>query len=198
MVDEPPSPAEGPFVFRCPHCGASNVGPDATRSRDEFLHMHCRSCGRGDLVDPRQRDAEWRGPKAPAAGAGPAEPRFGCAQCFGADTASAWKSARTRHLQSLIDDVHYGIDVTACPCGQRFAVVFTERIDWVRGEDPQDWLLVPITENEQAKLVGSDLEIAGALTACAANRRFLVRTFPADAALSMWWRDSGFSIGPHD
>lgn len=198
MVDEPPPPARSQFGFRCPQCGSTDAGPDETRSRYDFTFMHCRSCGHGGLVDSWQRDADWLGPKAPAAVPDAAEPRFGCARCFGTDTTSAWESARSRHLQSLIDDVHYGIDITACPCGQRFAVVFTERIDWVRGEDPQDWLVVPITDTEQATLVGSDLEIARALTACAANRRFLVRTFPADAARSMWWRDRGFSIGPHD
>ncbi|MFY9342632.1 MAG: hypothetical protein WAT39_09085 [Planctomycetota bacterium] len=125
-------------------------------------------------------------------------PPSGCARCRGDDVEVAWEAARSRPVRRLIDESHYGIRVTACDCGQPFAVVFTESIDWVNGDDPQTWLVVPLAPGEAERLTGTDDEIASALTAFAAGRRFLVRTFPSAPARSTWWCDAGFDIGPHD
>ena len=124
---------------------------------------------------------------------------FGCAQCFGDDPATAWAALQARRLQSLVQESHFGVHLTECRCGQRFAVVFTERIDWSGGEDDQDWLAVPVTTAEAARLAqATEDQVSRAVTEVAQGRRFLVRIFPRDGTLELWWRESGFAIGPHD
>ncbi len=124
---------------------------------------------------------------------------FGCARCAGDDATAAWDAIATTRLRHAIDESHFTIRFTACACGQAYAVVFTERIDWVGGEDDQRWLAVPLTATELAALdAASATALPGALTRAAAGRRFLARAFPTGGVVSCVWRDAGFAIGPHD
>ncbi|MFZ5439051.1 MAG: hypothetical protein ACOZQL_03535 [Myxococcota bacterium] len=126
-------------------------------------------------------------------------PSSGCSRCFGDDAATAWTASRTARLRALVEESHFSLQLTACPCGQRFVSVFTERIDWQGGEDDQTWLVVPVTAEESARLETlAEGELARAVTECARGRRFLVRSFPTGGTLGVWWRDGGFLIGPHD
>ena len=102
-------------------------------------------------------------------------------------------------VRPLVQESHYGVQITACTCGQRFVMVFTERIDWQGGEDPQDWLVMPIDEAEAARLSAcAEAELPRVLAELGRARRFLVRTFPTHGAIRAWWREGGFAIGPHD
>ena len=76
------------------------------------------------------------------------ETAFGCSRCRGDDAAAAWTASRATRLRSLIEESHFSVQLTACRCGQRFATVFTERVDWSGGEDAQDWLMLPLTRDE--------------------------------------------------
>lgn len=122
----------------------------------------------------------------------------GCARCHGTDAELAWRAGRTRHLQSLIDESHYDIAITACDCGQQFVKVFTERIDWVNGEDDQTSMLLPLQPAEADELrrcpIGELRERLHALP----QRRFVLHWYPSGGALQTAWRDGGFWIGPHD
>jgi hypothetical protein len=84
-------------------------------------------------------------------------------------------------------------------CGQAFATVFTERIDWVGGEDPQTWLVLPLTSDEVDTLAGTEqAQLVATLTTFGRGRRFLVRDYPSDGPIALWWRPDGFAVGPHD
>lgn len=124
---------------------------------------------------------------------------FGCERCFGEDAALAWKASQATRLRTFDQESHFGLHLTACSCGQRFVTVFTERIDWVGGEDDQTWLVLPVRDEESDRLEASPSDaVPGLVTAMGQGRRFLVRSFPTGGALSAWWRESGFGIGPHD
>jgi hypothetical protein len=202
-------------VMRCPECGATDVVWDETRSRYEFTWMQCNACGEGGLVDSWQRDFDWfteielaEGAPLPAKvaplprGHGIAENpvvTMGCAECSGRDAAVAWGASQHTRRASIVDESHFSIRTSACHCGQRFVVVFTERIDWAGGEDDQTWILLPIDADEEQRITRAGEGGAhGAITELGRERRFLVRSHPTGEGLSVWWRNGGLSIGPHD
>lgn len=165
-----------------------DAGADETRSAYEFTHMQCNACGHGGLVDSWERDSDWL-----------LEIERGCSRCSGDDAASAWDAMLTTRVRSLVQESHFGVQITACSCGQRFAVVFTERIDWRDGEDEQDWVVLPIFGDEPDRLAAcTESELRGLLAELGRERRFLVRSHPSGAPVSAWWRQGGFAIGPHD
>lgn len=124
---------------------------------------------------------------------------FGCERCFGEDAARAWKASQATRTHTFVQESHFSVHVTACDCGQRFVTVFMERLDWNGGEDDQTWLVLPVREDEARQLdATAPDDVPRAVTAMGAGRRFLVRSFPTGGALSAWWRESGFGIGPHD
>ncbi|HOT00938.1 MAG TPA: hypothetical protein PLY66_08010 [Acidobacteriota bacterium] len=75
--------------------------------------------------------------------------------------------------------------------------MFTERIDWADGEDPQDWTVLPITAAGLAALAATGAAIEPALITLAPRWRSLRREFPKGRRPRVHW-DSGISIGPHD
>ena len=124
---------------------------------------------------------------------------FGCERCFGGDASAAWAAARARPIAALVEESHFSVRLTACTCGQRFVVVFTERIDWSGGEDDQTWLVLPLTAAEVELLTAcSDENLERSLFEVGRERRCLVHAFPTGGALSTWWREGGFAVGPHD
>ena len=125
---------------------------------------------------------------------------MGCAACDGDDASTAWEEIRTaRQLAALVEESHYSVRLKQHGCGQRFVVIFTERIDWVDGNDPHDFRAVPITEAEHDALAAQGDRVAvSAIEALGSARRYLVRSWPADAGQSTGWRTGGLWIGPHD
>jgi len=130
---------------------------------------------------------------------GPAQD-FGCEHCWPVAADAAWEArAALTHVADLIDQSHFHVMILACPaCAQRFVSVFTETIDWVNGDDPQDSTLLPITEAEADDLVQrreslseSDLNWVGS------GRRSLRRDCPSGAAARTFW-GKGISVGRHD
>ena len=126
---------------------------------------------------------------------------FGCEQCCPLHAETAWEASRRFGLiRVLSDESHFGVSIFACPaCGQHFASVFTETIDWVDGEDPQYWSLLPLRAEESGRLLATveacDLQL---LETFGRNRRFLTRSYPKHSEPTISWRESGFHIGPHD
>ncbi len=120
----------------------------------------------------------------------------GCKECLGAaDAAAAWVSLRRDVVGVVVEESHYSVRVTACACGQRFGVVFAERIDWTGGQDDQTWLAVPLSHAECAQVLA---EGDSALARAARNRRFLLRIYPETGGLQAAWRDGGFALPMHD
>jgi hypothetical protein len=125
---------------------------------------------------------------------------FGCERCWPSAADAAWEArAALTHVADLIDESHFHVMILACPrCAQRFVSVFTETIDWVNGDDPQDSTLLPITEAEDADLVQrrealteKDLNWVGS------RRRSLRRDRPSGPAQRIFW-GTGIAVGPHD
>ena len=130
---------------------------------------------------------------------GPAQD-FGCEHCWPVAADAAWEArAALTHVADLIDESHFHVMILACPaCAQRFASVFTETIDWVNGDDPQDSTLLPITEAEDADLVQRGASLTEAdLNWVGSGRRSLRRDCPSGTAERTFW-GKGISVGRHD
>jgi hypothetical protein len=111
--------------------------------------------------------------------------RSGCATCFGDDAAAVWKNRNAlAPAATIADESHFHVRLLRCQaCDQLFASVFCETIDWAGGNDPQDSLLIPLTDAEGEEVAGAGADgVERALNALPEERRFLVRTFPRDAA----------------
>jgi hypothetical protein len=125
---------------------------------------------------------------------------FGCTDCFQGDPASCW-ATRSDHVSvaDLADEPHFIVRVVACRrCGQRFASIFCERIDWISGEDPQYGLLVPLRAAEAQELKSRGLDLA-LLQAFGNGRPRLVMVWPADADKAVRRLEGGpLIIPPHD
>ena len=124
---------------------------------------------------------------------------FGCPQCSPAAADEAWAAVREfDNVAHLVEESHFSVSIRACPaCGQRFADVFTERIDWVNGEDPQSCVVVPITAEESDQLTTSGGNVR-LIETFGRNRRYLRWNYPSDQGQSVGWAEGNLWIGPHD
>jgi hypothetical protein len=124
---------------------------------------------------------------------------FGCGRCWPDSPEEARAASRDlRHEADLIDESHFHVAIRACAsCSQRFVSVFTEIIDWIKGEDPQCWTLLPITDAERADLEAGGPVTEAKLGALAPGRRSLRHEWPRDDAPRSYWA-TGISVGPHD
>ena len=128
---------------------------------------------------------------------------FGCPECLPADATEAWAAVREFHnFAHLIEESHFSVSVRACPsCGQRYADIFIERIDWVNGEDPQSCIVLPITAGESDQLVTAGADESAAvrlIESFGQSRRHLRWHYPAGAEQQVTWSDGNLWIGPHD
>jgi len=125
---------------------------------------------------------------------------FGCDECLPERAEQAWtaRNALARELE-LINESHFHVMTLACrACRQRFVSVFTETIDWDDGEDPQNWLLLPLTEAEAARLAArGDAVTEQELAALGPGRRALEHDHPKDGPARTFW-SLGLFVGPHD
>jgi len=124
--------------------------------------------------------------------------------CAGDDPAAALAAMRAGPaVAELIDDLHLIVRLARCRCGRPYVSVFTERIDWASGDDPQRWEFFPLEEEEAARLLaraaegGVDeaylLEFGAGL-----RRRLLVRDWPGGAGEPvLGWREGPLTIAAH-
>ena len=122
--------------------------------------------------------------------------------CLGDDCLAARDALRkAEHVVMLVDESHFGVSILRCVrCGQRFLSLFCERVDWAGSDDPQTRVVVPVSENEAARLqvenVAADenaiLDIVGN------ERRFLYHDMPKGAAETLAWKTGLLSIPGHD
>ena len=122
----------------------------------------------------------------------------GCATCWPADAAAAWKARdRLGEDASVVDESHFIVRILACSaCGQRFVTVTTEQIDWKDGEDPVQRILIPVTPAEAATIAAGHGS-AASIAAIDQSRRSLVQDWPKGEAAKIFW-SRGIWIGPHD
>ena len=125
---------------------------------------------------------------------------FGCERCWPPSADAAWE-ARSQLIREveLIDESHFHVMILAClGCSQRFVSVFTETIDWADGDDPQYWMLLPITEAERSDLAQRRDSMAEAmLDGLGMGRRCLQYDHPKTSAPRCYW-STGIMVGPHD
>jgi hypothetical protein len=102
-------------------------------------------------------------------------------------------------VTSIVDESHFTVRLLRCAdCGQRFASVFCETIDWVGGNDPQDCLTVPVTEAEEAALVAAgEAGMERALRTLAPDR-WHAHWFPSDGSAHSAWCSGAVRVPPHD
>jgi hypothetical protein len=194
--------------MKCHACGHGGLVDSWERDFDWFLQIelpagtkevpsHVAPLAPGEgLYDHAPAEPSGAQPESPARTATPA---FGCMRCFGDDAATAWQATQGRRRRSLVEEPHFGVHISECDCGQAFAVVFTERIDFRDGDDEQDWLVVPLTPDDRSQLSAArGSRISQLITEFGRERRFLVRNHAPGAPVSAWWRDGGLAIGRHD
>jgi len=129
------------------------------------------------------------------------EESFGCDRCWPRSLDSAWGARRRLKLEEvLIDEMHYRVIILTCNvCRQHFISIFTETIDWADGEDPQYWIIMPLTRQEAADLAHRRNSISEEmLNVLASKRRSLRRDYPKEADKpSLSWA-TGVSVRQHD
>ncbi len=108
---------------------------------------------------------------------------------------------RAHHTDTLVDESHFGVSISHCAaCGQQFLCLFCEQVDWVDSDDPQAWVLAPITDAEAAALralpdPNNETQI---LNIVATPRRFLRDLAPKGAPRTLEWVTRIPYIPPHD
>lgn len=125
---------------------------------------------------------------------------MGCKRCWPESAEAAWEARRTlTRDRELIDESHFHVMILSCDaCGQRFLSVFTEKIDWSEGDDPQAWTVLPLTREESDRLIERrERGEESTVEALGRGRRSLRYDCPKDAPRRAWWSE-GLTIGPHD
>jgi hypothetical protein len=124
--------------------------------------------------------------------------RFGCQRCWPDSAEAAWEArAGLRRGARLVDETHFIVRILSCrDCSQHFVSVFEEHVDWVDGDDPQYWTLMPVTEAEVSSLtaareptngVAAGAELVPRLLALAPERRSLRRDYPKGEEPRLSW-----------
>lgn len=126
---------------------------------------------------------------------------FGCKRCWPEAAAAAGDAIQHMEInKALIQESHFSIKLRTCKiCKQAFVSVFTERIDWQDGEDPQRWLFMPITPEEITRLSAqnSTSALERSIQRLAPNRKSLCLDHPKGHPEKIFWT-RGIRIGMHD
>jgi hypothetical protein len=126
---------------------------------------------------------------------------FGCNRCWPASAEAAWEArGQLKREDLLVGESHYRVVILTCAsCAQRFISIFTEKIDWVDGEDPQYWTVMPLTQQEAVDLgCRRDSLSEAELMSLARDRQSLQRDFPKGADKpSVFWA-TGVWFPAHD
>jgi hypothetical protein len=115
---------------------------------------------------------------------------FGCERCWPATADAAWEARAALDVEhELIDESHFHVTIRACrSCSQRFVSIFTEMVDWVDGDDPQYWTLLPVTAAEAAKLAEQGSSVTEMeLNAFGPGRRCLRHDHPKGGPARSYW-----------
>lgn len=124
-----------------------------------------------------------------------------CSSCHDTDPHRSWASSRVLVAGArLVDESHFSVTLARCPaCDQAYACTFSERIDWSGGDDPQDWLVIPLEATEVQALSAAPADAVEAALNALAPRRYLLRWFAREAtAPEARWREGKIWVAPHD
>ncbi|MEM6292825.1 MAG: hypothetical protein AAGA54_16240 [Myxococcota bacterium] len=114
------------------------------------------------------------------------------------DAAVAWRD-RTQlvAVADLCHESHFSVALQRCSaCGQQFASVFSERIDWHGGNDPQSTLLLPVEDAEASALLSAGDDVEHVLHTLG-PRKHLDAYFGSGPAHEVHWSDGAPLFMPH-
>jgi len=129
----------------------------------------------------------------------PTNSSFGCDACWPAKADDAHLASSELFMgPRLIDESHCAVSLRTCGhCQQAYLTVFTERIDWLEGDDPQFVSRIPLTYREAAELAAHGAISESSVGRIGVGRKCLRHDAPARAPASTYW-GTGISVGPHD
>lgn len=112
----------------------------------------------------------------------------------------AWgRRGDLRVTERICGESHFGVTLRECPhCGQGFAFVFSERIDWRGGNDPQSTLVIPISQQEQVALRQAGDSAEGVLRSLSPRRHLDAYFGSESASHDVQWRDAAPLLMLHD
>jgi len=113
----------------------------------------------------------------------------GCPECQPSGAAEAWANRpRLTTVATLVDEPHHILSVVTCrACGQRFVSEFSEEVDWQDGEDPQSWVLLPVSAEEASALLAPGVDATRFDRRVLPPRRFLSVEHPREGPLVARW-----------
>ena len=119
------------------------------------------------------------------------EESFGCLECWPPTVEDAWNARDQLESELIVDDPHFRVSIFKCSaCTQQFISIFTEEIDWVNGNDPMYWTIMPLTPDEATEICRRKEEISEKkLISMLPARRSLRREYPEDADKArLFWK----------
>jgi hypothetical protein len=125
----------------------------------------------------------------------------GCPACFTDDADVSWANCGRLAVDvTLADDSHFIVQLRRCAeCGQRYLWVFTEFVDYDKGEDAQYRQVVPVTVAEAASITGRGpgVDLAAYLGSLGGDRRYLRIDWPSDQPEpAARWSGGAFAVFP--
>ena len=124
-----------------------------------------------------------------------------CRACLDGSAEDAWERLREwKVVASLVEESHFIVSWLACAgCGQQLLKVFCERIDWQGGEDPQAWVVIPISPEEGEQLRALDeAGLERAAVSFSSGRRCLSVYHPSDGPRQIRWTTGPVLLMRHD
>ena len=114
---------------------------------------------------------------------------FGCERCSG-EASRAWRASGETVVRVLSEDVHEGVRVMACRCGQAFLERFTERVRFDGEGDDVTVIRTPLQLEERVWLLDlPSAQVDRAVRELIRGRRALVSEQPMTGD-DAWWRSA--------
>ena len=123
----------------------------------------------------------------------------GCDKCWAPEAATAWDVIKNVPIEArLIDEAHYIVQIRVCSsCGQNYLQVTTEVVDWQDGEDPISRTVIPIDDEERARLLAAQPLDTATIEGIGIGRQSLRYDWPKGEEPALFW-GTGVRVGIHD
>ncbi|WP_131803600.1 MULTISPECIES: hypothetical protein [Pseudofrankia] len=101
---------------------------------------------------------------------------------------------------SIADESHFFGSVRRCrSCGQNYASIFCETVDWVDSDDPQYQLLIPVTATEVRSLAeAGEYDVEAALEDLSPERYLFSGRGKGEIEWSKHWARGQVTVPRHD
>ena len=125
--------------------------------------------------------------------------QIGCDRCWAPEASKAWDVIKNVPIEArLIDESHFIVQIRSCPsCSQSYLQVTTEVVDWQDGEDPVSRTVIPIDDEERARLIAAQPLGDETIEGIGAGRQSLRYDWPKGKEPTLFW-GAGVRVGIHD